>query len=92
MIGSITSATQLSTPPVAQAVPPKQKQETETAQSKTQSSTQADTVQISKAAQAAKDAVDEATETATETDKEARSGDTQAMRLLAKEASNKSVY
>lgn len=78
MTTAVTSTTQ--TQPVVQSAPVNQ----ESTQAKPKPAAQAqDTVQISSAAQAA---LQEATETAAQTAKEARSGDRQAQKLLAKEA------
>ena len=78
MVSAITSATQPQ--PVVQSTTSSQKPP----QSKPQTpSANTDTVRISNAGRAA---LQEATETAAQTAKEARSGDRQAQKLLAKEA------
>jgi hypothetical protein len=78
MVSTVKSAPQ--TQPAAQPPPVTQK----STQSKPQPTT--DTVKLSNAALVA---AQEATETPTQTAKEAMSGDTQAQRLLAKEAAAK---
>ena len=80
-ISPVTSAPQ--TQPVAQSTPVNQK----STQSKPQPTT-TDTVKLSNAALVF---AQEATETPTQTLKEAMSGDTQAQRLLAKEAAAKTT-
>jgi hypothetical protein len=82
MIKAITSATQAQ--PVAQ--PPVVSQKSP--QSKSQQPSTTDTVQLSSAGKAA---LEEATETRAETVKEARNGDTQAKKLLAREEAAKAV-
>ncbi len=88
---SITSATHAdpaavaaSKAPVAQPAPSSQKSVSAKAPAKSRAPK--DTVQISSAAQSA---LQEATETAAQTAKEARAGDHQAVRLLAKEQAKK---
>ncbi len=90
MTSPVTSAPQ--TQPAAQSTPVNQKsvQSKPVNQKSTQSKPQptTDTVKISNAALAF---AQEATETPTQTLKEAMSGDTQAQRLLAKEAAAKTT-
>jgi hypothetical protein len=86
MVSAISNATQ--TQPVAQSTGVSTQKPT---QSKPQSAASTDSVQLSKAAQAMLAALQEARETPAQTAKEAGHGDLQAQRLLAKEASAKSV-
>jgi len=81
MISSVTSVPQ--TQPAVQSTSANQK----SAQSKPQA-TPKDTVQVSSAAMAA---LQESMETSAQTAKEARNGDGQAQRLLAKEAAAKAA-
>jgi hypothetical protein len=83
MVSAVKSATQAQ--PAAQAPPPVQQKST---QPKPQHATKTDTVHISNAGLAA---VQEATETNAQTVNEASHGDSQAQRLLAKEAAAKAA-
>src|ERR1700738_4787177 len=87
MVNAISNVTQ--TPPVAQ---PTRTSTQKPAQSEPQPATRADSVQLSKAAQALVAAQQEATEAPAQTAKEGGSGDLQAQRLLAKEASAKAIF
>jgi hypothetical protein len=78
----------------SQTVAPTDSSPQKQAQPKSQSSTTSsstDTVQLSIAAQAALAAIKEAQETPAQTAKEARGGDLQARRLLARETAAKAV-
>jgi hypothetical protein len=76
----IASKTPVATPPTTSD------QKSTQSRASAQASTPKDTVHISGAAQSA---LQEATETAVQTAKEARGGDRQAMRLMAREAAAK---
>ena len=86
MVSAISNATQ--TQPVAQSMGASTQKPT---QSKPQSATSTDSVQLSQAAQAMLAALQEARENPAQTAQEARLGDLQAQRLLAKEAAAKSA-
>jgi hypothetical protein len=86
MVSAISNATPAQ--PVAQ---PTRTSTQKPAQSEPQSATSTDSVQLSKVAQAMVAALQEATETSVQTAQEARHGDLQAQRLLAKDAAAKSV-
>ncbi len=91
MVSTVTSATQ--TQPAAQSTPVNQKstQSKPVNQKSTQSKPQPTTTDTVKLSNAALVFAQEATETPTQTLKEAMSGDTQAQRLLAKEAAAKAT-
>jgi hypothetical protein len=91
MVSTVTSATQ--TQPAAQSTPVNQKstQSKPVNQKSTQSKPQPTTTDTVKLSNAALIFAQEATETPTQTLKEAMSGDTQAQRLLAKEAAAKAT-
>jgi hypothetical protein len=76
-----TAASATQTEPVAKSATPTQK--STQSQPSSSNSTPTDTVQISSAAKAA---LQEATETQAQSVREAQNGDTQAQRLLAREA------
>ena len=84
MVNTISNATHVQ--PAAQ--PPSTSTQ-KPAPSKPQSGTSGDSLQLSPAAQAMAAALQEARETSTQTAQEARKGDFQAQRLLAREAATK---
>ena len=86
MVNATSNATQ--TQPVAHSTKPSPQKPT---QPEPKSATITDSVQLSKAGQAMLAAVQEAIETPAQTAKEARGGDLQAQRLLAKTAATKSA-
>jgi hypothetical protein len=86
MVNATSNVTQ--TQPVAQSTKPSTQKPT---QPEPKSVTITDSVQLSKAGQAMLAAVQESIETPAQTAKEARGGDLQAQRVLAKEAASKSV-
>ena len=86
MVNATSNVTQ--TQPVAQSTKPSTQKPT---QPEPKSVTITDSVQLSKAGQAMLAAVQEAIEMPAQTAQEARGGDLQAQRLLAKEAAAKSI-
>ena len=86
MVTATSSAAQ--TQPLAQATKPSPQKP---AQPESKSATIADSIQLSKAGQAMLAAVQEAIEMPAQTAKEARGGDLQAQRVLAREAAAKSA-
>jgi hypothetical protein len=86
MVNAISNATHAQ--PAAQ--PPRTSTQKPT-QSEPQSANITDSVQLSKAAQAMVAALQETRETSVQTAQEARNGDLQAQRLLAKETAAKSA-
>jgi hypothetical protein len=91
MISTVKGATQ--TQPAAQAPPVNQKstQSTPVNRKSTEAKPQRTTTDTVKLSNAALVAAQEATETSTQTLREAMSGDSQAQRLLAKEAAAKTA-